>query len=352
MGIMPHRDVERALKLALGLDIPFWPQLPNVSFYEDMYAQSSQNFPGVVVDPEAGRISFRLARFEEELDSYFERMDSPDTFVLSPQYSAVFCRFLQLALDRYPAIKGQITGPVSFGLKIIDEERKPMIFNETVRGVLFDFIQRKANVQYNQLKEKNENAFVWVDEPGLGGVFSSLSGYNDLHAAEDFRNFWQGIEGPKAMHLCADVNLPYLLGLGIDLLSFDAYQIEFMPKEYAPVVADFLRGGGTIAWGIVPTGFSSLTQVTPEGLVKQLTGYWGVVTQETGMSLKQIAEQALVTPARCCLRVIEMEDAGAAKKGLEWLEGSASLSIEEKVVERAFAILASVSSSLRERFRL
>lgn len=41
MGIMPHTNVERALELALSLDIPFWPQLPNLSFYEDMYAQTS-----------------------------------------------------------------------------------------------------------------------------------------------------------------------------------------------------------------------------------------------------------------------------------------------------------------------
>ena len=41
MGIMPHTDIDRAIELAFSLDIPFWPQLPNVSFYEDMYAQSS-----------------------------------------------------------------------------------------------------------------------------------------------------------------------------------------------------------------------------------------------------------------------------------------------------------------------
>jgi len=47
---MPHKDVGKALELALGLDIPFWPQLPNISFNEDMYAQTSENFPGVVID--------------------------------------------------------------------------------------------------------------------------------------------------------------------------------------------------------------------------------------------------------------------------------------------------------------
>jgi len=39
MGIVPHRDINRALQLTLSLDIPFWPQLPHVSYYEDMYAQ-------------------------------------------------------------------------------------------------------------------------------------------------------------------------------------------------------------------------------------------------------------------------------------------------------------------------
>jgi len=41
MAVMPHKDVDRALEVALTLDIPFWPQLPKVSYYEDMYVQAS-----------------------------------------------------------------------------------------------------------------------------------------------------------------------------------------------------------------------------------------------------------------------------------------------------------------------
>ena len=37
MGILPHIEIDAALDLALSVDIPFWPQLPRVSFYEDMY---------------------------------------------------------------------------------------------------------------------------------------------------------------------------------------------------------------------------------------------------------------------------------------------------------------------------
>ena len=45
MAILPHDDVEAALQLALSLDIPFWPQLPHVSYYEDMYVQAMEYFP-------------------------------------------------------------------------------------------------------------------------------------------------------------------------------------------------------------------------------------------------------------------------------------------------------------------
>ena len=127
MGIMPHTNVERALELALGLDIPFWPQLPNVSFYEDMYVQTSQNFPGIVVDHSDKRISFNTVKFEEELGDYSQRMAEPETFILSQSYSAVYHRFLANDLQNYPAIRGQITGPVSFGFRVTDEDSRPMI---------------------------------------------------------------------------------------------------------------------------------------------------------------------------------------------------------------------------------
>ena len=66
MGIMPHRDVAKALELSFSLDIPFWPQLPNVSYYEDMYAPASQHFPGLTVDVENKRI-YNTTRLHQAL---------------------------------------------------------------------------------------------------------------------------------------------------------------------------------------------------------------------------------------------------------------------------------------------
>ncbi len=348
MGIMPHTDVQRAVDLALSMDIPFCPQLPNVSFFEDMYVQTSQSFPGIVIDPANTKISFDHAKFQEDLVDYSRRIDEPDTFTLSRDYSATYHLFMAKDLRGYSAIRGQVTGPVSFGFRVTDENSRPIIYDEEIRALLFDFIQRKTSQQYRQLKDKNRNAFVWLDEPGLGWVFSGLSGYDDIHARQDYQAFLAGIDGPRALHLCANVNLPYLLGLGVDLLSFDAYQMELMPKGYAGAIADFLRGGGIIAWGIVPTNSDGLAKETPETLARLLTGYWEVVSRNTGLSARQIASQSLLAPARCCLKNIGRVGANDDVRNCQ----VGATTIEEELVERAFAHLKTLSGILRNEFEL
>ena len=351
MGIMPHTDVEKALGLALSLDVPFWPQLPNVSFHEDMYAQTSQNFPGIVLDSKVKKISFDSVRFEEELTDYSLRMDDSETFSLSQDYSAVYHRFLNRDLSAYPAVRGQVTGPVSFGFKVMDENSQPIIYHDNVRGLLFDFIQRKVNVQYRQLVQKNRNAFVWLDEPGLGWVFSGLSGYGDVQTKRDYNDFLADVEGPKALHLCANVNPPYLLELGIDLLSFDAYQLEVMPRGYAAAITSFLERGGVISWGIVPTDSDNLNRVTPETLVELLLDYWGVVSESTGIPIGKIAEGALLAPARCCLKNLGRVGASDDSVACDIKEGTGA-SVEEQLVDKAFQYLKSLSRTLKEKFGL
>jgi hypothetical protein len=351
MGIMPHTDIERALKLSLSLDIPFWPQLPHVNYHEDMYAQASQYFPGITVDDENKRISFNSVKFKEQLIEYSERMAEPGFFSLSKDYSVVYQQFLGEDLKKYAAIRGQLIGPVSYGFKVMDENNMPIIYNEEVRAFLFDFLQRKVNAQYHELREKNSNAFVWMDEPGLGWVFSGLSGYSDVRAKQDYRDFLDGLDGSGALHLCANVNLPYLLNLGVTLLSFDAYQMEIMPKGYAQAVADYITNGGIISWGIVPTDSENLARHTPETLAALLLEYLESVSVNTEIPARKIAEQSLLAPARCCLKNVGCVGASddVRESGACQTPGSTT---EEQLVEKAFAYLKSLSQILRDRFAL
>lgn len=350
MSIMPHADIDRAIELALSLDIPFWPQLPNVSFYEDMYAQAAYDFPGIVVNPDEEKISFNTDKFEEELNDYSQKLEQPESFALSGKYGRAYHHFLDKDLWSYPAIRGQVCGPINLGFRINDEDSKPIIYNDSIRGLLFDFIQKKFNIQYRQLKEKNQNAFVWVDEPGLIWVFSGLSGYNDIQARQEYQGFLSGLEGLKALHLCTNINLSYLLTLGINFLSFDAYQIETIPKYYARNIADFTLNGGIISWGIVPTEPVGLAKETPETLANLLLGYWEIVSQHTNLPTRQIAEQALVAPAKCCVKSLEFS--ARSSTAACNIEASHDITVEEQSVERAYLYLRTLSEILRDKFDL
>ena len=146
MAVMPHTDVERALSIALTMDIPFWPQLPRLNYYEDMYVQAAEHFPGIVLDLENRTLKFSLDKFIEELENVLANFDSPGIFDISPLYSAVYHRFLEMDLSDRPAIRGQLEGPISFGFNIADQDDRPILFDDTVRPFMLEFMARRVNV--------------------------------------------------------------------------------------------------------------------------------------------------------------------------------------------------------------
>lgn len=329
MGILPHEDVDRALELVLTLDIPFWPQLPNVSFHEDMYVQSSENFPGIRINDREKKIGFDTTRFYEDLQRYAERSLYPAAFDITEAYSLVYRKFLKLDLSSYAAIRGQITGPVSFGLKILDENNKPIIYNDDIRTLIFDFIRLKTSRQYEHLKEKNPNAFMFVDEPGLEFIFSGLSGYTPERAREDFASFFQGIDAPKGIHLCGNPDWDFLLSLDMHLLSFDSYLRGELFVNYIGRIKQFLEKNAVISWGIVPTGFENFDKETIHSLISRLEALWDTLAGK-GIDRAHMIERSLLAPATCCL-----------------VNPDKTLT-----VEKAYQVLREISLRLRERYHL
>jgi hypothetical protein len=328
MGIMPHADLERALNVALSLDIPFWPQLPRVSYFEDMYVQALEHFPGVKIDAANQKILFDLSRFYEELPLYFEKAEVPETFSLTKEFSLVYHRFLEKDLSGYPAIRGQMISPISLGLKVVDQDRKPIIYHDEVREVLFDFIQKKVNRQYWELKAKNPNAFVWVDDPGLELIFTAFSGYNEGQAKNDLDLFLGGVESLRGIHLCAKPDWDFLLKSKIDILSFDSFNCGAVIINY-PSLKEFIGRGGIISWGIVPTYTELLEKETIPSLQERLESFWDDLSRR-GVDRERLLRQSLLAPATCNLLNPD----------------------KEKTVEKAFEVLKELSGTIREKYHL
>ena len=45
-----------------------------------------------------------------------------------------------------------------------------------------EFMAKRINIQLTRLKERNANAFMFIDEPGLQFIFSAMSGYGEQKA--------------------------------------------------------------------------------------------------------------------------------------------------------------------------
>jgi hypothetical protein len=300
MGILPHTEMERALSLAMNVDIPFWPQLPKMKYFEDMYVQASENFPGIILDPENRKISFSSEKFYTELENVLMNLEKEVLFQMSSPFSATYHQFLSHDLSRYPSIRGQLEGPVSFGLNVLDENKKPMIFNDEVRSLLFDFMARKANCQLHELKTANPRAFLFIDEPGLQTIFSGLSGYTTQTARIDLEGFFAQIEHPRGIHLCGNPDWDFLLHLDIDILSFNAYNCGEIFVKYREGIKKFLNKGGMLGWGLVPANHDEWIKESMNGLSRHIETLWQEL-EKAGFDLQQMLSESILMPATCAL---------------------------------------------------
>ncbi len=327
MAVMPHKNVEEALKLALTLDVPFWPQLPNLSYYEDMYVQAAEHFPGIVLDLEKKTLHFSMDKFIGEFEETMSRFDDPSYFDISEQYSQVYHRFLSEDFADRPAIRGQLEGPISFGFNILDQDKRPILFDDSIRPFMFEFMAKRINVQLARLKQKNANAFMFIDEPGLQFIFSAMSGYGEQKAKSDLDEFFAMVDAPRGIHLCGNPDWDFLLGLDMDILSMDIYTNAEIFANCAGSIKKFLDRGGIIVWGIIPTGFAAFSKESLGFLSMKLEGIWRHLSKK-GLEIEYIISRSMLSPATCCL---VNQDGG-------------------QTVEKAFAMVNYLSQSLREKY--
>jgi len=327
MAVMPHTDVDRALEMALTLDVPFWPQLPHYSYYEDMYVQAAEHFPGIVLDLEKRTLRFSMDKFNDELEETLLRFDDPAYFDVSETYSVVYHQFLELDLADRPAIRGQLEGPISFGFNVLDQDERPILFDDTVRPFMLDFMAKRINVQLSRLKARNPYAFMFVDEPGLQFLFSAMAGYGDIKARADMDYFFAQVDRPRGIHLCGNPDWDFLLRMDLDVLSLDVYTNGEIFASYAKAIQKFLDRGGVLVWGMVPTGFEAFAQEEIPSLIQRLEDIWKTLWAK-GIDRDLLLARSMLSPATCCL--INPD--------------------KEKTVERAFAAVNRIKEILRETY--
>jgi methionine synthase II (cobalamin-independent) len=325
-GSLPHTDPAVASQLVLDtLDIPVWPQLPRRSFLENMYVQYSERFPGVVVANE--RIYVDRDR---DLDPDLERlyvaylMNDLDYAAISPDYAAGLHHFLLLDLGQPPVVKGQVTGPVSWGLTVVDQGRKPILYEDVLAEALAKHLRLKASWVELQLLSISSQTIIIVDEPYMSSFGSAFVSLSRDQVETMMEEVFAGIDGLKGVHCCGNTDWSLLLSTSADILNLDAYEYAESLALYPDEVGAFLDRGGIIAWGIVPSSDQVLEE-TVDSLVDRFLGALGLLTAK-GLHRDDLLASALVTPSCGC--------------------GSLAVETADRVLELA----GKVSKALRERY--
>ena len=182
IGSMPHTDPDAACAQVVKYlrEIPCWPQLPNRSFKENMYAQFAEGFPGITITADKLYVD-RAADIETPLERLYAAYLENDfaKYPLSADYAAGLHSFLDLKNLSPLAVKGQVTGPFTWGLTVADSDGKAIIYDDVLGDAVAKFLRLKAAWQEKELKKLSPNTIIFVDEPymaSFGSVSVPLSG--------------------------------------------------------------------------------------------------------------------------------------------------------------------------------
>ena len=310
IGSLPHTDPWKACSLVAKYlpEIPFWPQLPKRSFLENMYAQYSEGFPGLVIDQD--RIYVNLSKgFEKPLEKlyavYIE--NNIEAFAIDKLYAAGLYEFIDHRPEHPSAVKGQITGPITWGMTVTDENRRPVLYDETAADAVVKHLNMKARWQENQLQKLSDNTIVFFDEPYMSSIGSAFVSIQRERLIELLEGAFNGIKGLKGIHCCGNTDWSIILATSVDIISFDAYTYSHTIALYPDAVRAFIESGGILSWGIVPHEEKTINNETIARLLDRLTdGMAGL--ERKGINRSKIIKQSLLTPA-CGLGSISEEAA-------------------------------------------
>jgi len=312
IGSMPYTNPDEACSIIMKYlpDIPAWPQLPQRSPKEDMIIQFSEGFPGVVIDGDKIHIE-PSADFESELEQIYIdcEQDNARGYGTSTEYAAGLNAFLSKATGS-KIVKGQVTGPITWGLRVTRQDGLGILYDETLAETAAKFLRLKASWQENILREISPNTIIFVDEPylvSLGSVFTPIPEEKVPILLEEVI---KGIKGAKGLHCCGNTNWSVLLDTAIDILSFDAYNYASSLSTHSDKVKSFLERGGSIAWGIVPNEEEALAKESLPSLRDRMEEAMAPFTRD-GVKFRQLIAQGLITPS-CGLESLSPEAASQA----------------------------------------
>lgn len=339
IGSFPHTEAAKALDIVFSTlsDAPLWPQLPKLSINEQMEIQFCEGMPRAVIDRDKGRLYMDTSGdysedFAQFYEAYMTAMD-PDSgtkdcsaMAISRDFSAGLYGFeerLKAAGRKYPFVKVQTTGPCSFALTTVDENKRAIFYNEEFRDVIVKALAMKCCWQIVKFRPYADNVICFIDEPILSAFGSST--YISVKREEVvglIAEVAQAIHAQGAIagvHCCGNTDWTILMDAGVDLINLDAFSYGETIALYPEALRAFMTKGGLIAWGIVPTS-PAIREQSVESLTNRFTALMENLCAKTAIDKSLLLDQSLITPS-CGTGSLALSDSEMVFSTLKDLSG-------------------------------
>jgi methionine synthase II (cobalamin-independent) len=320
IGSVPWTDVGGTCAQILQTvpEAPFWPQFVQRSFFEDMTAQFCEGLTFLTVDESTRTVRLSSGEIETNLAAFYERYlaEEVNAFAISESYATGLHALLRAIQENPslagPFIKGQTVGPVTLALGVKDDEGKPVIHHPHLMEAIVKGLSIKALWQVKALSATGKRPIFFLDEPALSGFGSAFTPILRHEVIANLKEVMAYLRERTAVligiHCCGNTDWAMILEAGPDIVSFDAYTYMEHFFLYTKEILNFIRAGGTIAWGLVPTG-----EAAPEGSVDRLA----LIIEEgidrlanLGLDSDLVSRRSIFTPA-CGMGTMEPAAAGA-----------------------------------------
>ncbi|NJN66083.1 MAG: hypothetical protein HC884_04890 [Chloroflexaceae bacterium] len=287
-GGMPHANPSLALGLVMATvpAIPSfltWPQLPRRSFREQRFVQSAAGFPGLVIDSTSRRVYVDRAIAERDLDRLSLAYLTHDISAgaLTEEYAAGLKEALQVPRSRFEGVvvRSMLVGPISLGLKLADEQERPLVYDPMLLEALTHHLSLRASWLSAQFNDQADTTIICLDEPFLDAIHSPFLPLDWDRSIDMLELVFAGVRGGRGLSVGAigprqkeqppPIHWEQLMETSMECFACDVYYRQDILLDAAPVLPAFLNRRGFVIWGLIPAQEEALALETAETLVER-----------------------------------------------------------------------------------
>lgn len=310
IGSLPFDDVAYSVDFVLNTcpSIPYWAQLPKLGSKESMVEQYSEGLPGL--NAASGMfIDLEDTNLGQKIEEFYTDYASGELlkYRISEDYASGLYELAGRGKLDVVAAKGQVTGPVSFGLSLKDQAGKYVIYNDLYRDVYIKALAMKVKFVESMLQKVSGQTIVILDEPLLYTFGSAYFNMERPIIVDALKNALSLASGLKGIHACENCDWSLIFDADVNIISFDAY--SFMSKFllFKDRIRSFIANGGIVAWGIVPNTNELFHRRSSNEFADIIKRAFEEL-ENYGVDVGAMARQSMITPA-CGVATLSNDDA-------------------------------------------